>query len=302
MLKRILVPLDGSTLSESILPYVIALAKGTGSEVELINVVSDPMMDVLGEAPVIWEEAPAIREAADNFARDYLSQKRGQLEGLGVNVKTTMEHGRASDEILRFAETNAPDLIAMSTHGRSGLRRMLLGSVSGQVLRGVATPLLLVRPRENTVEPVATLSDMIIPLDMSPSGEGVLPTAIGLAKVLDLNVTLVMALPNASQFYSGTEPVVYPSNFLERAEAAIRDYLEETSKRISKESDLSVGWEALRGDAGQAIVDYAKSVSNNLIAMSSHGRSAMGRLVLGSVSDRVIRTSGDPVLIVRPAS
>ncbi len=125
--------------------------------------------------------------------------------------------------------------------------------------------------------------------------------ALELAKVLDLKVTLVMALPNLSQFYAGTEPIAYPSNFLEMAEATIRDYLEETAQRIRKESDVSVRWEMLRGDAGQAVVDFAKSVSNNLIAMSSHGRSALGRLVLGSVSDKVVRTSGDPVLIVRPA-
>ena len=268
---------------------------------ELLNAVSDPMMDVFGDDPVIWDDAQAVREAAYTSATEYLSIKREQLEGHGISVETTMEHGRASDVILRLAEANAPDLIAMSTHGRSGLSRMVLGSVSGQVLRGVATPLLLVRPQEDDTGPVATLSDMIIPLDMSTNGEGVLPLAVDLAKVLELKITLVMALPNMSQFYAGSEPVAYPPDFLDVAEKTIRGYLEETTQRIAKESGVSVKWEVLRGDAGQAIVDFAKNVSGDIIAMSSHGRSAMGRLVLGSVSDKVVRTSGDPVLIVRPA-
>ncbi len=200
------------------------------------------MMDVFGDDPVIWDDAQAVREAAYTSATEYLSIKREQLEGHGISVETTMEHGRASDVILRLAEANAPDLIAMSTHGRSGLSRMVLGSVSGQVLRGVATPLLLVRPQEDDTGPVATLSDMIIPLDMSTNGEGVLPLAVDLAKVLDLKVTLVMALPNMSQFFAGTEPVAYPPDFLDVAEATIRDYLEETTRRITKESGCrSVG-------------------------------------------------------------
>ena len=109
-----------------------------------------------------------------------------------------------------------------------------------------------------------------------------------------------MALPNFSQIYYGTEPVAYPANAIDIMEQAIKDYLASVAQRISEADGTEVSWEMLQGDAGNAIVKYAASMSNNLVVMSTHGRSGLGRMLLGSVTDKVVRQSGDPVLVIRP--
>jgi nucleotide-binding universal stress UspA family protein len=302
VIKRILVPLDGSKLSESVLPYVVTLARGLNANVMLLQAVDEPVVDMFDEGRMLWENYQQMRDSADNAARDYLQQQASDLERLGLGATTYLGHGRPFDVILNYAEEYQADLIAMSTHGRSGITRLILGSVAGRVLHGTKTALLLVKPREEDApRPEARLTDILVPLDMSQHGEAVLPVARDLAKGLGLKVTLAMALPTASQLYVGTEPVAYPGNVLDVAEQSIREYLQAAARQIQEADGLNVEWKVLDGDADDAIVDYASNqMQNNLIAMSTHGRSGLGRWVLGSVTDQVVRSSGDPVLVVRP--
>lgn len=302
MIKHILVPLDGSELSESVLPYVVTLAKGLGADVVLLQAVEDSMIDPIGQGRVAWESYQEALEGADNAARSYLQQQASRLERLGLGATTHLGHGRPFDVILNYADEYQADLIAMSTHGRSGITRLILGSVAGRVLHGTKIPLLLVNPKEEDMpQPDAAPSDILIPLDMSQDGEAVLPIARELAKGLGLKITLVMALPTVSQLFVGTEPVAYPGNVLDVAEQSIKEYLQGIATQIQEADGLNVDWKVLEGDADDAIVDYASSqMQNNMIAMSTHGRSGLGRWVLGSVTDQVVRSSGDPVLVVRP--
>jgi nucleotide-binding universal stress UspA family protein len=159
MYGKILVPLDGSKLAEVVLPYVQELARRFDSEVTLIQVVA-PLSKLVAEtmpasleptgaaAAIGVEAASEALKAEHESARSYLEGVAGRLKAQDIKVRTEIAEGVAADTIVEYAHGHAMDLIAMSTHGRSGLRRLVYGSVADQVLRQAGTPVLLIRSRE----------------------------------------------------------------------------------------------------------------------------------------------------------
>ena len=156
MFERVLVPLDGSKVGEAALPVieqlVDKLAAGTKVEVTLIGVITLLRhWVVVGEAsaPVSYteDELTIIKERVS----DYLTKTGDSLKKRGVTIKTIVSSGNASDEILKAADEVKADLIAMSTHGRSGLRRLAFGSITDKVLHGAHVPVLMVRAPEGTI-------------------------------------------------------------------------------------------------------------------------------------------------------
>jgi nucleotide-binding universal stress UspA family protein len=156
---KILVPLDGSKPAEVVLPYVQELARRFDSEVTLIQVVA-PLSKLVAEtmpagleptgaaAAVGVEAASEAAKAEREGARSYLEGVVGRLKAQKVKVQAEIVEGTAGDAIVEYAHHHGMDLIAMSTHGRSGLGRLVFGSVADQVLRQAGTPVLLIRSRE----------------------------------------------------------------------------------------------------------------------------------------------------------
>lgn len=155
MFEKVLVPLDGSTVGEAALPVierlVTKLPPETKVEVTLLGVITLLRhWVVVGEAsaPVSYteEELNLIKQRVIN----YLEKTGESLKSRGVTVRTIVSTGTAAEEILKAADEINSDLIAMSTHGRSGLRRMAFGSITDKVLRGASIPVLMVRAPEGT--------------------------------------------------------------------------------------------------------------------------------------------------------
>lgn len=146
MFKKILVPLDGSELAESVLPQVRALAECAGGEIVLLRVAV-----VLAEAYLFADPRVTvnIRDNSETEAQSYLWGKAAELKREGFNVTTEVGAGPVGETILNFAENIHADLIAMSTHGRSGLLRLVIGSVADEVMHNSHVPVLLVRPPLN---------------------------------------------------------------------------------------------------------------------------------------------------------
>jgi nucleotide-binding universal stress UspA family protein len=144
MFRRVVVPLDGSPLSEAILPCVRALANGSPLEVELVAVATPPHDLGLRErgGPYVGQLPGAEAERL----REYLQTMAARLTDAGLHVRTHVFIGEPAAEIVRHAQAVGADLIAMSTHGRTGLARLLHGSVAAAVLRDAGRPLLLLRP------------------------------------------------------------------------------------------------------------------------------------------------------------
>lgn len=143
--QRVLVPLDGSEMAEQVLPATADVARAVGAEMVLLRVVT---LQVYGSSEAMWYPGPdGWVEAITQVAVTYLNQVADSLREQGVSVTIATETGPVAETIIRFAEANLVDLVAMCTHGRTGLVRWALGSVADRVLRGGSTPVLLVRAK-----------------------------------------------------------------------------------------------------------------------------------------------------------
>lgn len=140
--RRALVPLDGSPVAESIIPFIVDIAGPLDMEVVLVRVVTPPVVQTGAPVPGLIVEELAARTSE---AKDYLATVAAELWGRGIRVQMRVRTGTAVQEILAAAREAGADLIAMTTHGRSGLRRLVFGSVAEAVLRLSDSPVLLMR-------------------------------------------------------------------------------------------------------------------------------------------------------------
>ena len=141
--RHILLPLDGSETAEAALPDAASVAASNGARVTLLHVVPPALAEIYAAAqtiPVDQEEG-AGRDAAHR----YLDSVRRKLRAVGIDTHTAVTIGDAADAVLAYADEENVDLIAMATHGRSGWKRWVLGSVAEKVLRAASQPVLLVR-------------------------------------------------------------------------------------------------------------------------------------------------------------
>ncbi len=143
MYNRILVPLDGSPVAEAVLPQAEMLAKCANAEIVLLSVITHPSVDYYIPDPAM---ALSVHMEQQNATRKYLQRVADDLTGQGLRVRTEMCDGPVAEAVLDYADSTQSDLIAMSTHGRSGIGRFLLGSVAEKVIRSAKVPVLLVRP------------------------------------------------------------------------------------------------------------------------------------------------------------
>jgi nucleotide-binding universal stress UspA family protein len=144
MYKKILVPLDGSKTAEGVLPHARALAYSEGAEIIILNVAANPAMEFAFSDPSIAEHAVQEQES---FSKKYTAEIERQLKADGFKVYTIMREGAAAEVILKVADETKADVIAMSTHGRTGPARWLLGSVADRVVRNSRVPVMMVRAK-----------------------------------------------------------------------------------------------------------------------------------------------------------
>ncbi|MBI5300740.1 MAG: universal stress protein [Chloroflexi bacterium] len=144
MYRKILVPLDGSKIAEGVLPHAKALAYSEGAELILLNVASNPGMDYLFADPGL---AASVVEEQQQRSKKYMSEIQEQLRSEGFHVSVLLRDGPVAEVILISAEEAQADVIAMSTHGRTGPARWLLGSVADRVVRNSKIPVLLIRAK-----------------------------------------------------------------------------------------------------------------------------------------------------------
>lgn len=289
-MKKILVPLDGSDLAESVLPYVAELARCTGAEAQILIVVSDVALWDANATVIAWE-----RE--EELALGYIESQREALESNGVKTTSRVVRGDPAKAIVGAAAEEDADLIALSTHGRSGISRWLFGSVAGRVLETTETPLLIVRPNEEE-PPGGAINKMLVPLDGSPIAESVFPLVEELAKDCKAKVVAMQAVPPLTAYpgFEGFAPTAM-GEVLEDMQARSHKYLADIVARLK---DRGLEAEALSSTAMpvEAILAAADEANADLIAIATHGRSGLGRVVLGSVADSVIRRSHRPCLVI----
>ena len=295
MFRRILVPLDGSQVAEQVLPYVRYLAGKLKIPVDLLGVV-----DLVGMTSSI--RAPDAQKL-DTFIAEGVRRKEVYLEKMGktlagVSVSQIVRKGKPEEVVIEQAASDGATLIAIASHGRSGIDRWLLGSVAEKVLRGTTNPLLLVRATTGEKgEGENTIKRVIVPLDGSALAENVLPHVTALSKEMAFETVLLRAY-NLKQVISADEDYIPDWDVLEaEARGEAISYLDGKVRELKSQGLIQVSARASEKEAAQGIIDAATE-PNSLIAMCTHGRSGIKRWVLGSVTEKVIRHSNCPVLVI----
>lgn len=294
MYRRMLVTLDGSELSEIVLPYVKWLVGRLGLDVVLLHVCKPEESELtLLHRAYIERKVEVIRGQAEEV-RKKAETGSGKKE---VEVRGELASGYPAEEILHYADENSIDLILMATHGRSGLKRWAIGSVADKVLHASKVPVWLVPARcpEDVTYDMWPKRTILVPLDGSELAEAVLPHVEALAEQNGVEPVDVVLLRVAES------PVMsdhYFSNIPETREE-IEKYLARVEKRLQK-AGLSVQSRVLTGEPAEQIVDYASTSPFSLVVMSTHARSGLSRWVLGSVAMKVVSGVSSPILLVRP--
>ncbi len=299
--SKILVTLDGSQTAEAVLPYARLLASRLSVPVELVAVID--------LAELVRNVSTARSLFLDQLAEDETRNRREYLENIALGfpqgqASCRILKGNSESAIVEFAARDPGALIAMATHGRSGLNRWLLGSVAEKVLRGSSNPLFLVRASA-TAQPAAqaTVRSILVPLDGSVLAETVLPAVGELAKKLSVGVVLFRAYNIPYGFYDvGGGLTIDLNRLLAQTEADVQHYLEEKSDMLKKAGVLDVTIASRQGYGADEIINFAGTSADRLIAICSHGRSGVRRWALGSVTETVVRHSNKPMLIFRAAS
>ena len=293
MIKKVLVPLDGSPVAESILPYVELIARGAGAEITLLTSI---------QSEHSWgdEKVTVDMDAATAEARVYLELQCERLRAGGLKTNVNINYGGEADAIIGWAAEEAADLIAMTTHGRTGLKRWILGSVAHKVLHGTSRPLLLVRAEEPGPRQAPQIDRILVPLDGSPLSLSILPYVEDLADALSANLVVCNAVfPLDLSFAAEVGPAPVGSAIdamLDQGRsftAAVAGEIEARGK-VKAQSVVTVGFPV------REIVQVSQDVNAGLIALATHGRSGFDRWVVGSVADGIVRRSGLPCLVVRP--
>jgi nucleotide-binding universal stress UspA family protein len=290
MIDRILVPLDGSQLAEQAVPAASALAGKTDAEIILMTSIAP------GERWAGDETSERWRENEQATAEMYLESLAERLKQNGVRVRVCVVWGRAAVAITATVDEEGADVIAMSTHGRSGLVRWVIGSVADKVLRTTRKPLLLVHAREQLVPEPVEFDRLLVPLDGSPVAESALPFVEGFAREVGASLVLEQVVVPAATLYPGE---FLPSNLpvLPELEEAAKEYLSRIAKEaeragVAAEVCVDVGYPA------ETILAAAERDKVDIIALSTHGRSGPERWIMGSVADAVIRHADWPCLVI----
>lgn len=335
MLSSLMVPLDGSALARHGLPLAVDVARRTGARLHLVQVheaslpgpfptgPAEPILARDGDTRRVdtrdRDERDAEERAREDAELTLLADRLSTEEDLGVT--TALLDGPVTPALAAYAAEEGIDMVVMTTHGRSGLRRVLLGSVADELIRSTTLPVILVRPEEGPsteggwpteeerppgaerpVEggrrvdrPGGAVRHFLVPLDGSTVAEGVLEPVCELARALDAHMTLTNVVSIESVF--GPRPVQLLRHRSERRWA--RAYLDAVAKRIGS----SVPGVATHVTLGRApaptIAEIADELDADLIALATRGLRGVRRALQGSVAEQLLHHGRRPLLVVR---
>jgi nucleotide-binding universal stress UspA family protein len=309
MIRSVLVPLDGSPFAEHALPLALAVARRAQAALRLVY-VHTPLAEVY---PV---EYPVTDDGLDceikSRQRVYLEDAARRIAAVApVSVSCNIREGAIAPAIRQETGETKADLVVMTTHGRGPLARFWLGSVADALVRELSVPLLLVRPALGKAdwsrEP--PLKHLLVPLDGSPLAESILDPAFEFGNMFGVDYTLLRAVepvvPTSGSleaaFGPGVEALLQGQQKLEakfRAEA--EQYLDGVAQRLRTRPATVQTRVVVEQHPVTAILQDAATPNVDVIALATHGRRGVSRLLLGSVADKVIRGSHVPVLVYRP--
>jgi nucleotide-binding universal stress UspA family protein len=295
--EKILVPLDGSELAEVALPYAELAAKFV-SEIILVN-VTEIAKGAREDTNLIYLQK--IAESIKERATGYSGKPRPTP---ALEVRSVILSGSPAEQIVDYADAENIDLIFMATHGRSGIKRWALGSVADKVVRATAKPVLLIRAKDGQpeVRKGGIFNKVLVPLDGSKEGEAVLPYIAQIASRLNSQVILLQVLARGYGFLG--QAVDLTPDQIKSDKAYATTYLNGVGSRLKNKgitvvTEARTSAQAVFKNPSEDILQFADEHRVDTVAMTTHGRSGVGRQVFGSVAERVLREGNTPLLLVR---
>lgn len=279
--NRIAVPLDGSALAESAVPLAVALAEGVDAQLTFCTVLpsgheSHSQGSGHGGPSVHWNLSP----------QGYLDHVREKLPLENGRVELEILEGDPTSKIVEFIRQKPAQLVVMATHGRSGVVRAILGSVTDRVVHASPVPVLAVRATNapRSMWQARTIERVVVPLDGSELAEAALTHGQALAEAFRAKLSLFRVADDAA----GELGTVTAANYLEGIASRFPD----------PSHDLEL--ELRTGHAPDEIVRFSMEQPHSVVVMSTHGASGFERMRRGSVTDAVVRGAATPTLVVPP--
>jgi nucleotide-binding universal stress UspA family protein len=299
-LPHVLVCVDLSPASEAAVAHAAAVARGFGSRVTLLHVLAPPRSDEHAPTdPFTWEMR---REEA----RDHLRRLGAALSPLGFPVEVDVVEGGAAEQILSFARSREPALVALSSHGEGSVSDCCLGGTARKLVQGLPASVLLVPcPVAGSLPPTpVAYRRILVPLDGSASGESALALAIAIARAHEAEVVLVHAVPAPPLTPAGpptAEDLDLARRLHLRNERAGRHYLETVAARFEDRSPPVRTALLDAPDPRSALLEAAQTSGADLVVASCQGVGAALGHRLGSVATHLAEHSPLPLLLLRAA-
>ncbi len=286
-MRAILTPLDGSRLAEESLRAACATARRTGAvlHMALVHHPVAPSADSAAMATAIDDLDRLAREGEEQYLVQLAERMRLHY---GIHTETKILDGPVAETLAAYVTRIGAGMVVMTTHGRGAVSRFWLGSVADHLLRHLDVPLLLLRHKEETVqESRMAFRRMLIALDGSERAEAVIEPALALCPPPTAELALLRVVtPEANAAAQG------------RSAAAI--YLDEVADRLERRGCRVSTTVVVSDSPAQAILDQARPEATDCVAIATRGAVGVKRLVLGSVTDKVVRGSDVPVLALHP--
>ena len=290
MLEKILIPLDGSKLSEAALSHGEELARAFDSELHLLGVCDGPD-----------EKHRRLMQA---YLEKTAEDVRRHDSGKPLRVKAVVLEGEPASRINAYALQERVNLIIAVSHGHSGIMPWTMGSTANKIIHGAPGPVLLLRAAavKKKGPQKSFFSKVLLPLDGSAAGETALPFVLEIAARLKSEVTLLSVVESGQRVHTigGLDFIRFPEQQVQKMKQELSDYLDSAVKKFCDRGIKARG-ELRSGHAAEEIIKYAKSAGVRLVAMSSHGKSGLREWVFGSVSNKVLHAGKSHLLLVKLA-
>jgi nucleotide-binding universal stress UspA family protein len=304
MYRSLMVPLDGASFGENALPLALSIARCSGGSVQLVHVCAPPIQAAFADSTVADKDAKQAHDR-ERMAT-YLDALATSLAARwNVAITTALLDGPVASTLHEHALATRADLVVMAARGHRPLPGIHLGSVADALVRQLPIPTLLARPHDEALDILESVREhmfqhVLIPLDGSALAETIVERAVALGTLMDAEYTLLQALDWPMVGYA---PALHATGADERILEQWRDeaqrYLDQVAERL-RARGLRVHTSTTTGQPASAILEYARSHAVDLIAIATHGRGGIARVLLGSIADAVLRGAGAPVLLYRP--
>ena len=303
MLRTILVPLDGSVLAERALPIAADIARRSGGAVHLVRAhVPLAVVGATAEGAIFSQDMLAADDALSRRAKDYIDAAATRVAAeWGLRVSGVTEDGSPAGLITDIADRIDADLVIMTTHGAGGFTPDWLGSVADSVIRHSHRPVLALPENDAHLGETFTPRRILVTLDGSTLANAILPIARDVAIAFGAQIDLIrIVAPYVPGDVIATLSADRPDPFGVDAESVhAKKSLDDAAAELHKVGIKTTVTVRVDLAPTRCLLDHVQETEPDCLAIATQGR-GVSRIFLGSVADKLIRSAGRPVIVLRP--